>query len=289
MKKQESGVRSQESGVRIKKYRAVLKNDESRTNNKETFMNKIYVINMSRWLVVLFWVAGSPLFAAAYKCKDENGNISYSQMPCPENQSAAELKAASTRGANNDVCAQTQQFTDKVVVKMRAGNDSGSVISEYGGLEGISKPALSIINYIYTYKLSPNMTPERIGALVLSKCNNQAFGEVTYADIPGAEDPNSPEVIERKKFEEYMKKYNQGTNQGQVAPIQDVNKTEESLKRSKDLEAMQKANQQSRCQEYKRRLREIDDKTRQGYGAAEGDTYREERRKYRELIRESCG
>jgi hypothetical protein len=252
-------------------------------------MNKIYVINMSRWLVVLFWFAGSPLFAAAYKCTDENGNISYSQMPCETDQKAMRLDSSGVRGTDTQVCAQTPQFTEQVVVKMRAGNDSTGVIAEYGGLEGISKPALSIINYIYTYKLSPNMTPERIGALVLRKCNNQAFGEVTYADIPGAEDPNSPEVIERKKFEEYMEKYNQGTNQGQVAPALDVNKTEESLKRSKDSEAMQKADQQSRCQEYKRGLREIDDKARQGYGADEGDTYREERRRYRALIRESCG
>lgn len=227
--------------------------------------------------------------AKTYKCIDEKGRTSYSQTPCATGAEENELTLDRHGQADAEVCAEVRQFAVKVGKSMRRGNHSSEVIAQHGGLETIAKPALGIINYVYSFRANVLISVDKVASLSVVKCNNGGFGQVRYADIPGAVDPNSVESM-RARMEEIQRRNSEASMaaEGRDSDWQGalVTKTNGSPERPVSSDAIQ-PNMNS-CRQYEQRLKSIQSSMRAGYGSEEGERLRAERRKYQALLRDSC-
>ena len=58
------------------------------------------------------------------------------------------------------------------------------MFNQYGGLEGMSKSAVNIVNYVYMYQHSSDLSADRIAALAGHKCKARAFGDASCEAMP---------------------------------------------------------------------------------------------------------
>ena len=241
-------------------------------------------------LIVLTLLLSQNVVAKTYKCVDEKGHTSYSQTPCATGAKANELTFDRHAQADAEVCAEVRQFAAKVGNSMRRGSHSSEVIARHGGLETISKQALGIINYIYSFRANDTVSVDKIASLSVVKCNNGGFGQVSYADIPGAVDPNSEEGI-RARVLEIQRQNSQGSmaaekgdNKWQVVPDSKTN----GLPGRSVVPSIAPQPNMSTCLQYEQQLKLIQKSMRAGYSSNDGERLRAERRKYQELLHSVC-
>ena len=229
-----------------------------------------------------------------YKCVNLDGQVTYSQLPCANEDENSDLRVSKSSIADAKVCGEVGQFVVKVVNSMRQQRDAPDVIEEYGGLDGISKGALSIINYVYSFKSSKQISADRIANLSVTKCKNNAFGNLTYGDIPGAIDPDSEEALHLKIMQEQQAAFESAREtmepesteiSGDQIDARSHGVVTPNINQS--VQIMESQNQRL-CGVYQRQLESIDAQMRGGYSAAEGEGLRESRRDLRDKIRQYC-
>lgn len=227
--------------------------------------------------------------AKTYKCIDEKGRTSYSQTLCATGAEEYELALDRHGQADAEVCADVRQFAVKVGKSMRRDSHSSEVIARYDGLETIAKPALGIITYVYSFRANVLIPVDKVASLSVVKCNNGGFGQVRYADIPGAVDPNSVESMQAR-MEEIQCRNSEASMaaEGSDSDWQgvSVSKTSGSPEGSVSSDVVQ-PNMNS-CLQYERRLKSIQSSMRAGYSPEEGERLRAERRKYQALLHDLC-
>ena len=141
--------------------------------------NSTVVISL---LLVLPFI--SDVSAATYKCIDVNGDVTYSQTPCKQNQKTDKLLSSGKKPAEMEDCKYAGAFSQMAFRQMRSGLSTQQLFERYGGVNSISQGTLGVINYVYSFKYSPTMQPARIAELTIAKCNAQAFGKVRCEDFP---------------------------------------------------------------------------------------------------------
>lgn len=124
--------------------------------------------------------------AGIYKCVDSSGGISYSSRECPVDERTAKVMSNKGRSGSQVSCKVADAFIRKTATEMRNGKNSADVFSQYGGLRRIPKPALNMINYIYTYEDNLSVVPSRIIDLTLQKCSGGSFGVPTCNSLPAS-------------------------------------------------------------------------------------------------------
>jgi hypothetical protein len=171
-----------------------------------------------------------------------------------------------------DVCTAAQRFATDAAKRMRSGVGADQEFGSYGGVDAVSKPMLNIINYVHSHRVNKNLAPVRIGALTLAKCNNGSFGKLGYADLPEQYDPD----------------YEKTGADSQTAASGDSPAALPGGQQDVNAADADSAGSHINCEMYKRRIKEIDAQMRDGYTTGAGDSMRDERRKYRELIHKHC-
>ena len=209
--------------------------------------------------------------ADVYKCKDTSGVTTYSQTPCDANQTKHELGTVSTKRVDDAICADANEFAVVVAERMRGGVDPAVQIAAYGGLDAISGGTMGIINYVYSFRVSDDVTPVRIGALTQAKCSNGGLGNLRTADIPLPDEEEDAD-----------------DSQPLLPPIStEVVAAESSLPPPPDP-VPQEPVEDPRCMVYRDRVADVDSRMRDAYSAEEGDKLRKQRRRYKTFLAEFC-
>lgn len=182
--------------------------------------------------------------------------------------------AGGSADESREVCRAVQRFAVDVAERMRSGISADQEFDSHGGLDALSKPALNIINYVHSHRVNGNVQPLRIGALTLAKCENGSFGGLSHADLPESYDPG------------YQRKNEDGETAGnEVLPAIPQGLLQEP---GQNLNSSPGGAPDARCEMYRQQIKDIDDRMRRGYTSEAGDSIREERRHYRELINKHC-
>ena len=143
--------------------------------------------------VALFLVA--LLFASAaeaeiHKCVAADGNVTYSQVPCPIEKSETEGAPVATQEYVLD-CRWATAFASDVTRSMRAGLTSDTVFNLYGGADQVSPGTANIINYVFRFRANTSVTAERITSLAHSMCEAGSLGDVRCELLPFGQDMGS--------------------------------------------------------------------------------------------------
>ena len=126
---------------------------------------------------------GGDANADIYKCTDVDGNVMYSQTPC-KNQASESVGRTDSKSANVMDCSLASRFAITTARHMRAGSRSDEVFNRYGGLDSLSKGTIGVINYVYSFRTSANVSEDRIGVLAQAKCRARSFGDVSCEALP---------------------------------------------------------------------------------------------------------
>jgi len=117
-----------------------------------------------------------------FKCTEEDGSTTYRQTPCPSRPSTEVRSPTSSRAALD--CRYASRFAKETATLMHNGAESDDVFDRYGGLYSMGKESLGIVNYVYTFRTSDDISADRIAGLARAKCEAQAFGNVSCEVLP---------------------------------------------------------------------------------------------------------
>lgn len=144
---------------------------------------------MMALLCVMALLMGTSATARVYKCKDVDGNITYSQTTCAASSEQRQLTnsrtASSANGKAVDVttCNMVGEAAREVFSAVKAGKDAQAIINSYGGLNGINPRMLNLVNYVGSFRAHDGIDGARVSQLSVSKCSNGGFGPITVNDL----------------------------------------------------------------------------------------------------------
>ncbi len=127
-------------------------------------------------------VASGPGRAEVFKCTAEDGGITFQQTPCPEQKVERVQTEAPVETAQD--CSFANRFAISTARLMRAGVKSDEVFNRYGGLDALSRSSIGVINYVFSFRTSDDVTVERIAGLADAKCRVGSFGDATCEALP---------------------------------------------------------------------------------------------------------
>jgi len=146
------------------------------------------IIKLASSISVVFlsivFSSGTLHAGGVYKCVDENGATTYSQTSCGDTRQVQITRRTITNPSDVSSCRIAEEFALSISEKMRGGTPSGTVFRQYGGMDSIDPTAMSLINYVYTFKLNYRATSERIARLTGTRCLAGSFGPVTCEKFP---------------------------------------------------------------------------------------------------------
>lgn len=122
--------------------------------------------------------------AEVFKCTAEDGGLTYQQTPCPEQkveQVATQAPVAADKGLD---CSFANRFAVSTARLMRANVKSNEVFDRYGGLDALSRSSIGVINYVFSFRTSDDVTVERIAELADAKCKVGSFGDARCETLP---------------------------------------------------------------------------------------------------------
>ena len=222
---------------------------------------------------VLF-VCATPSNAGAYRCTDAGGNVSYSQTPCASGQTGARMRGVGGTATVGDgeACALVRSFAVESFGRIQRGAAPTTLVNDYGGPGYINTITLNVINFVSGFRFNEDVAASKVGGLAYNKCKSGGFGKIQTSDLPVEILPPDDEVNE-------VTQPPMSTQfPSQPAPSAESyvqNKAEDN-------------NRQRQCQDYERRLGELNRVMRQGYAASNGQRMRKERKQYEALLRKYC-
>ena len=222
--------------------------------------------------------------AGVYKCVGPDGSLTYSQTPCPGQKTTEVRTSSASPSADSLDCRHAGQFAFSVAQSMKRGRGSADIFDQYGGLEGMSKSAVNIVNYVYMYQHSSDLSADRIAALSGNKCKARAFGDASCEALPlrfiesigGCDDDEDDEDDAQQAAAANVN--NAQLQSATVAPAT----TAESSGLTRP------GPEQDRSGDCKERLQKqidnINSSMRSGYSSQQGERYRERLRSLREQM-----
>jgi len=222
--------------------------------------------------------------AGVYKCVGPDGSLTYSQTPCP-GQKSTEVKTSSSSQATDSLdCRHAGQFALTVAQSMKRGRGSADVFNQYGGLDGLSKSAVNIVNYVYMFQHSSDLSADRIAVLTGNKCKARAFGDASCEAMPysfiesigGCGDNEDDEDDEQ---------------QTSAATVNNAQLQSETLASATTAESNRQArprvdeDQSPDCKErLQKQIDNINSSMRSGYSSQQGERYRDRLRTLRDQM-----
>lgn len=225
--------------------------------------------------------------ADIYKCKDDDGNLMFSQTPCGKEESVT-VTASGTSSSDTD-CTHASKFANTTARMMRRGFGSDEVFDYYGGLGSLSKGSVGVINYVYSFRTNAGVSVERIAGLAQAKCEARSFGDASCEALPIS-------------FTENLGGCNAGDDENtatQIAQSTDPQEIQAELPAAPAQYGSTDASAASRLQasaggeeiteqckkKYRDQIDAIDAQMRSGYSSAQGERYREQLRGLTQKLR----
>ncbi len=235
-------------------------------------MNKAYVV-----VALCALVAPGDADADVHKCSDADGNIMYSQTPCDAQSSAnANMAGFSSQSTEMD-CSYANRFALSTARRMRVGTGPTELFNLYGGYDELSKGALGVINYVYSFLTSSDVSVEQIATLTEARCQGQSLGIVnckalpsTYTDTIGG----CAVAVEQRTVAAEQERPAVKT-----APTSNVVRTQTKPTQTNEFT--------EQCQKwYRDSIEQIDSQMQRDVSPEEGEFYRKELRELTQRLRE---
>ena len=217
---------------------------------------------------LLLLMAGLSVSSAAagadiYRCTDPDGGVVFRQTPCAAEP--PDTEATEETGKPAPQCDYANRFAFETGRLMRAGLRLDELFNRYGGVDALSRPAMGVINYVYSLRTDDDVSVDRIASLAEAKCRARAFGEVACATLPTAFTDNIGGC---------------GGDAGSTAPASTTGTSSSPAPalenaREKAAEALGEEAVTECKQAYRDQIDAIDAEMRRGYSAEEGERYKE--------------
>ena len=231
--------------------------------------------------------------AKMYKCIDEEGAVTYSQTACENDQTTDKVMGGNKQKKQQEDCKYAGQFANTIAGSMRSGADAEQTFNRYGGINAISKSSLAIINYVYTFKETPDVSASRISSLTLARCNANAFGKVRCEDFPAefqasvlSCDEEQQQMLQREMLlREQMQQQNTPDNIIPAVPTESDSSSQKPKSSNKQKQKQRIAD----CKKgYDEQIATIDKRMRQQHTAQQGEQLRERRRQLQDARYTNC-
>ena len=255
------------------------------------------IINSLLFILPFF----SDAVAATYKCIDENGDVTYSQSACKQNQKTDKLLSSSKKLVEMEDCKYAGAFSEMAFRHMRSGLSTQQLFDRYGGVNSISQGTSGVINYVYSFKYSTAARSSRVAQLTIAKCNAQSFGKVLWEDFPkefqemifSCDDEEREEAIRLQKLiDQSVGQQRQFNNSTTIDAHGSKDYETRNQERMKAQERNRKEKEQIRIIKCKKRheseIEKIDDRMSRGYTASLGETLRDRRRSLVKKLATDC-
>jgi len=177
-------------------------------------------------LAVMAWFLPAPVEARIYKCVDKDGEVSYSNNPCPENEKTSKvLKPNSGRELFD--CTVVSAFSTEVALRMKRGQSADSVVQHYGGERFLTKVSEAVIDYVYTHEVDKNIAVNRIATLSTNRCESGLYSSATQCEyfppkfiteMGGCEAITGQRAVAAGELRTYASEYNRGSANGSSEP-----------------------------------------------------------------------
>ena len=227
--------------------------------------------------------------AKVYKCVAENGELTYSQTPCPDKGS--KVTVMSSPGSSNREaadCDHARRFALNTAQQMRSGADSTTIFDNYGGLGALSRGSVSLISYVFQFRTNDDVSAVRVSALATAKCQARAFGDVSCEELPASftsrlggcdvdDDEAAPAVVH-----DSQQLGTQGHQFNLASGQPETNRSLETANNSRAREDQDRAREEEKrleCRDrYDSQIDSIDAKLRSGYSVSQGEILKSRRR-----------
>ncbi len=135
-------------------------------------------------LLLVLAVSPADVPAQVFKCKEADGTLTFSQTPC-SSDTEPEIAAAPDEVAEElPDCSHARDFAFETARSMHGGISSAEVFQAYGGVDALSKGAIGIVNYVYSFRMNEQVSAERIAGLTATRCQAQVFDDVSCETLP---------------------------------------------------------------------------------------------------------
>lgn len=241
-------------------------------------------IAYSLCLVPLLLATGAQ--AEIYKCIADDGGVTYSQIPCPE-EKVETVRTVTSRSSDPADCRWASQFANEVARRMRTGKDSASLFDLYGGVDSVSNGTVNIINYVYRFRSDDSIGVERIASLAGNMCKAGSLGDVSCESLPYGQDPTG----KRCNPDDDETDGDANSTVATVAPVdnsdllgsanasQDASGSDNARRIVSNAEPAENNEQREACKKrYRDQIDAIDARMRSGYDSEQGERYREQLR-----------
>jgi len=228
-------------------------------------VNKAYVV-----VALCALVASGDADADVHRCSDADGNIMYSQTPC-DAQGSANVNMAGFSSQSTELdCRYANRFALSTARRMRVGTGPTELFNLYGGLDELSKGALGVINYVYSFLTSSDVSVEQIATFTEAKCQAQSLGIVNCAALPSTyTDTIGGCAVSAGQERPAV----------QTAPTRNVVRAQTKPQQTNEFT--------EQCQKwYRDSIDQIDAQMERDYSAEEGEFYRKELRELTQRLRE---
>jgi len=135
-------------------------------------------------IVTILLFAATDTQADVFKCTAEDGGITFQQTPCADEK--VERPTTPAEAPAELDCQYSVRFADSTARLMRAGLTSSEIFDRYDGLDSLSRPSISVINYVYSFRTTDDVSVERIASLAEAKCQVGAFGDAICESFPAS-------------------------------------------------------------------------------------------------------
>lgn len=221
--------------------------------------------------------------ADIFKCMGENGELSFSQTPCPNGKVTVQVSSG-RRSDEPGNCDYAHRFALATAREMKAGKDSSTVFDHYGGLSALSRGTVSLVSYVYQYRTNDEVSAARIAALSVAKCQAGSFGDLSCEELPGSFTSRIGGCKQR------------ADNVSAAVPFIEVKPTGAVVARSESRSSQQAAHRAARAEEEQQReecrdrtrsqVDRINSQMRSGYTSSRGISLRSRRRDLEQRLRE---
>ena len=234
---------------------------------------------------LLLMLAVSPVEVSAqvFKCKEADGTLTYSQTPCSEDPEPEVAAPPPEEPAEQLDCTHAHTFAFETARSMQSGITSAEVFQAYGGVDALSRGVIGIVNYVYSFRTSEQVSAERIASLTEVKCQAQALGDVSCETLPRQFTKRfggcNAEVESSTQQAAYAVQ-GDGTFDTPVATPTAATVAGRPTSIAADKEAVEQCKKR-----YRDQIDAIDAEMRRGYSSEKGEVYRERLRGLTEKLR----
>ncbi len=256
-------------------------------------MKTIFTFYATLPILVLFAIPGA---AQIYQCKMDDGSIKFSDSACPEAKESVTIKKHHNKAElAPEVCETAQRFAKALTGMMRQGQSSMDAINELGGSSVVAPGVKSLINQVFSYRHNPSIDPARAGYLIMTRCNNRAFGDIKVEDFPQAYRPRPEYDANLFPGNWPNQNFNRMPNERFIDQAPQIQEQQRPFNRQQkqqwqqESERRQQLKQQKTCGKYKDRLARLREQMRDGYSLNSAERLRKEEKTIQQNIRKHCG